>query len=230
MQITFVQEIKDLMVLDKERIALESHIDIDDEENFEELCKLVDEAYEVAVPKVCITKMKVRMGEKDDEVYLNDILFKSRILAANINESVYTYGIVCTCGVEIEKWAQKYRNDPLLAYFADAIMVEVLGNSVVYAMKYLSSLSDMSISHASPGSTRDFPLSNQVKLFEAIGNVTEKTGVYLTPEYLMKPLKSVSGVYFANDSDYSDCKLCTRMDCLRRREPYDDSMFSKFYS
>lgn len=229
MQVTFDKEIKESMVLDKKRIAQDVHIDLDDEDNYEELCRLIDEAYEVAVPKACITKMNVRLGEQD-EVYLNDILFKSKVLAANINESVDTYGVVCTCGVEIEKWAQKYRNDPLLAYFADAIMVEVLGNSMVYAMKYLSSLSDMSISHASPGSTQDFPLSNQTKLFDAIGNVTEKTGVYLTPEHLMKPLKSVSGVYFANDLDYSDCKICTRMDCPRRREPFDDSMFSRFYS
>ena len=54
-----------------------------------------------------------------------------------------------------------------------------------------------------------------MKLFEAMA-MLEKTGVYrlgISDE----PLKSVSGVYFANDSDYSDCKLYTRMDCPKKR-------------
>ena len=229
MQIIFDKEIKEALVLDKEKIAKDVYLDIEDEENYSELSRMIDEAYEVALPKACVTKLKVRLGE-ENQVYLNDVLFTSKVLVKNINESVDTYGVVCTCGVEIEKWAQGYRDDPLLNYYADAIMVEVLGAAVVFTSTYLSSLSEYSISHASPGSTADLPLSNQEKLFEAIGNVKEKTGVFLTPEFLMKPLKSVSGIYFANDSDYTDCKLCTKVNCPRRREPYDDSMFKEFYS
>lgn len=190
---------------------------------------MIDEAEEIALPKAAITKVTAKIVS-DTEVYLNDVLFSSKILVSNLKESKDVYGVVTTCGVEIDKWALKYKNDPLLSYYADLIMLEVLGSAVYFVNNYLSGLSAKGLSHQSPGSTTDFPINNQTKLFEIVENVTEKTGVFLTPEFLMKPLKSISAIYFTSDKDYADCSYCTKINCPNRRKPYDEEMYNKMYN
>lgn len=225
----FTEEIKKSLIIDREKLAQKVYVDMEDDEAYKELADMIDEAEKVALPKAAITKLTANIVSETD-VYLNDVLFTSKILVANLKGSKDVYGVVATCGEEIAAWAAGYRNDPLLNYYADTIMLEVLGAAVYFVNSYLSGLSTKGLSHQSPGSTDDFPIANQRKLFEVVQDVKEKTGVILTPEFLMKPLKSISAIYFTSDRDYADCSYCNKTNCPNRKKPYDEEMYNKMYN
>jgi len=75
-----------------------------------------------------------------------------------------------------------------------------------------------------PGSLADFPISEQVKLFSLIDSPTKYIGVELSDSYLMRPLKSVSGIIFETEANYENCMLCPRLDCPNRRAEYNEAL------
>ena len=79
-----------------------------------------------------------------------------------------------------------------------------------------------------PGSLPDWPISQQRPLFDLVGKAAE-IGVHLTDSYLMRPLKSVSGILFATDVTYENCQLCPVERCPNRRAPYDPTLFDRKY-
>jgi hypothetical protein len=81
----------------------------------------------------------------------------------------------------------------------------------------------------SPGSLADWPLPAQSGLFRALGDVTGQIGVTLTNEYLMLPIKSVSGLFFTAEEEYVNCMMCDKERCPTRRAPYDRDMYERRY-
>ena len=103
---------------------------------------------------------------------------------------------VATCGTELEEWAKGY-SDPLEGYFADAVMLQFLGqaNRALREAVRREWFRESDMSCMSPGSLSAWPLPEQANLFELVGGVTEAIGVRLTPSYLMLPSKSTSGFF-----------------------------------
>ena len=85
------------------------------------------------------------------------------------------------------------------------------------------------LSSMNPGSLTDWPLENQAALFSILGNATETIGVRLTDKMVIRPLKSISGIYFVSEEDFVNCSLCPRLDCTSRRAKYDAGLYAKQY-
>jgi hypothetical protein len=51
----------------------------------------------------------------------------------------------------------------------------------------------------------------------------------LTESLLMVPVKSVSGIVFANEEEFASCQLCPREDCPGRKAPYDPGLYERKY-
>ena len=45
----------------------------------------------------------------------------------------------------------------------------------------------------------------------------------------MKPIKSVSGIWFPTEESFESCRLCPREQCRGRRTPYDKNLFDRKY-
>jgi hypothetical protein len=80
-----------------------------------------------------------------------------------------------------------------------------------------------------PGSLDDWPLSEQITLFQLLGNPLEAIGVDLTESMLMIPNQSVSGIRFETEENFTSCQLCPREICAYREAPFDRKLFEEKY-
>jgi hypothetical protein len=78
------------------------------------------------------------------------------------------------------------------------------------------------ISYIGPGSPKDWPIENQKPLFSTLDDVEGHIGVKLEENCLMRPIKSLSGIYFPAEISFYTCQLCSRDRCLGRRAPYNE--------
>ena len=76
-----------------------------------------------------------------------------------------------------------------------------------------------------PGSLDVWPLSGQGPLFSVLSR-SFHVPVRLTDQYLMDPMKSISGIYFPTVSPVSPCMLCTAEHCIGREHAYDPELFT----
>jgi hypothetical protein len=80
----------------------------------------------------------------------------------------------------------------------------------------------------SPGSLKDWPITEQKILFSSLGDVESAVGVRLTGSFLMIPRKSVSGIYFPTEIPFLSCQLCPREKCPSRQAAYDRKLVAKY--
>ena len=195
-----------------------------------ELLDLVKHAEAIARPKA-IFKLAFVESKGPDTVTTEGIEFKSRVLRVNLDKLERFFAFVCTCGVELQAWADGYADDMLKSYYADAINEAVLRTAYGGLMNHVTNAySLVNPSVMNPGSLGDWPISQQRQLFTLLGDVETATGVQLKETFLMWPIKSVSGVLFPAEESFASCQLCPRDNCPNRRAPYDPDMFNRKYS
>ena len=155
--------------------------------------ELLEEAVEIASPKTLLKVLPVTVNEQSVSIgnveitypYVRKMLLSSDKVAVYIN----------TCGIELEEWALKKESDPLEGYIADAIKLAYLyhqGKPFREKIKQDVFPDDGHLAALNPGSLKQWPISEQKKLFEMLGGeaeVKEKIGVTLAESFLMHPTK-----------------------------------------
>ncbi len=208
-----------------ERLRIE-----EDDDMAEDVVALVKEASGLGRPKGIYSTAYI--DEKDDcGIAAGGIRFVSRVMRVNLDKVHRFFPFVVTAGVELDQWARSYGSG-LERYWADCIQEAILRCASEYVRSHIvanNSLDAGGVAVMNPGSLQDWPISEQPKLFELIGNVKEATGVELTDSFLMLPVKSISGILFASDSNYENCRLCPRENCPGRRAPYDATLYERKY-
>lgn len=195
----------------------------------EKLKYYVSEALKIGRPKALYFPAYVE-SRGDNLVIIDGVRFDSRILSKNLENIYRVFPFLVTCGTELHEWSASI-NDMVEHYWADVICEMALDS----ARKALSSdikerFGVNKASRMNPGSLKDWPISEQKKLFGLLGNTTESVGVALTPSFLMIPFKSVSGILFPTEESFESCQLCPRDNCPRRRAPYDNILFDEKYN
>jgi hypothetical protein len=190
--------------------------------------KMVADAVAVGNPKALYRPAFIeKKGE--DFVVLDGIRFASRVLSVNLADVDRVFPYVITCGRELEEWSRQFE-DVFDSYCADVIKETIL----IYARKQVMAQIDWQnglnrTAHMSPGSLEDWPVTEQIPLFQLLGDVNEDIGVKLTESCLMFPVKSVSGIYFPLEGTFESCQLCPRGKCPNRRAPYDKQLYEQKY-
>jgi hypothetical protein len=119
----------------------------------------------------------------------------------------------------------------LKRFWADAIKEMVMRHAHTLMEGHLMDhLRPGKLSRMSPGSLVDWPIQEQLPLFEILGNTRDTIGVHLTDSLLMIPTKSVSGIRFPTEESFESCQLCPREECPNRRAPYDPDLYEKKFS
>ncbi|MCX6088862.1 MAG: vitamin B12 dependent methionine synthase [Candidatus Atribacteria bacterium] len=198
-------------------------------EDWERMIQLVEEAERVGRPQALYGT--VYIDEKNDgEVVIEGIHFTSRVLRVNVDSIHKVFPFVATCGQELDEWSRSFP-DLLDAYWLDMIKEMILREALVYLENHLHQhLFPGKTSTMNPGSLPDWPITEQKKLFELMGNSTTQIGVGLTESCLMIPIKSVSGIIFPTESRFENCQLCPRQNCPGRRAPYEKELsIQKFH-
>jgi len=189
--------------------------------------ELIEIVRPVAKPKA-IYEVSYVDNKNEDSLYIGGAKFTSHVLRVNVDKVGRVFPYVATCGKELDEIAIP-PDDFMKCYFLDAIKDAVLDSARSYLENYLTRNYALGqISDMSPGSLVDWPITQQKELFSIFGNVEDLIGVKLTENFLMLPVKSVSGIYFPTEVEFVSCQLCPREGCSRRRAAYDSDLAKKY--
>jgi hypothetical protein len=192
------------------------------------LAALLDRVRPVAKPKAIYALCFIE-ERAEAAVNVGGVVFESRVLRVNLDGLHRVFPYIVTCGAELDD-PRGLANDPLESYWLDEVRLAALGAGIEHLRQRIEErYQPGKLSSMSPGSLADWPISQQPKLFSLFGNVEAKIGVALTDSYLMLPLKSVSGMYFATETDFTSCRLCPRRHCISRQAAYDETLWVERY-
>jgi hypothetical protein len=213
--------------VDLHRLLARLHVDRDSS-YAQEVRALVRDAEAVSHPKAlyCVAYVDSR---GDDWVVVNQVRFSSRVLAVNLEGVHRIFAYVATCGVELDAWAHSI-DDVLCRYWTEAIREMALRRATVLLHEHLEQRFQLvQTATMSPGRLADWPLREQVPLFELLGDTVAAIGVHLTDSYLMIPTKSVSGIRYPTQESFESCQLCPREVCPNRKAPYEKDLYQTRY-
>lgn len=165
----------------------------------------------------------------DDFIVVEKIRFKSRVLAVNTQPLGRVFPFVATCGTELQQWVDGI-SGMLEQFYADGLKLAALRVAVRSLEKEIKHRFDTGkISQMCPGSLKDWPIDQQVPLFDLLGDTQKAVGVTLKASMLMTPDKSVSGFYFQNESGFASCQLCPAKNCPSRKAPFVQGLYDQKY-
>ena len=189
--------------------------------------ELVTEAQSIAKPKG-LYKVAYIEDKGKDYLIIDGIKFTSRILRINMEDTFEVFPYIATCGQEIENWSNSF-NSMLDKYLADIVKEQALHAAIQAIEKSIkNNFVTGKISSMNPGSLEDWPINEQQNLFKLLGSVEDIISIELKENFLMVPIKTVSGIYFPTHSDFKNCQLCTRENCPGRRAPFDEEQSKKY--
>ncbi|MBE0478821.1 hypothetical protein IBX65_06875 [Candidatus Aerophobetes bacterium] len=162
--------------------------------------------------------------KKDARVSIEEVEFESKVLRKNLEKIGKVFPYIITIGKDLENRATS-ANDLLEQFYLEEIADLALEHTLKKLQTYLQQkYRPGRLSRMSPGSLKDWPITEQRKLFSLFGDTQKIVGVSLTDSYLMIPRKSISGILFPTEINFYSCKLCPRERCERRKAPYDPKL------
>jgi len=164
----------------------------------------------------------------EDTVEVDGVTFTSRVLRVNLDKVERIFPFIITIGSALEDNASSC-NDLLKQFYLETMGDMALGSSRQYLEEHLKRHFGLGqLSRMSPGSLKDWPVTEQKPLFSIFSNVEDLIGVTLTESMLMIPRKSVSGILFPTEVMFLSCQLCPRGNCPERKAPYDETLKEKY--
>jgi len=182
----------------------------------EQFSVLFSDACRIASPKAAYIVSEARLQEKDT-VEIGGVHFKGRLLCDNLDKAEKVFPFVATCGAELEAWSLDIRN-VMYAFWAEGIMFMALCCAVHSLEASLRAATGKgALSSINPGSLPEWPLPEQENIFSLLDETAAAVGVRLMENMSMRPLKSISGIYFVSEKNFCNCELCPKGSCIMRR-------------
>ncbi len=175
-------------------------------------------------PRLFYLKKKISLVDQR-YVYLEDsMVFKSPKLACTLHDSDELICFIATLGEEIDSEINRIMGQGRLsgAYILDAlgsVAVESVAEQFHQYVETTCREEGKAVTlRFSPGYC-DWPITEQKKVFKLFGS--DATGIELMDSCLMRPRKSISGVFGVyNDiqkTPYNPCLDCSKKNCAGRR-------------
>jgi len=212
--------------LDAEGLLKKAHVERGgrDETEFREMLSLAEK---VGRPKA-LYRVAYLEEKGPDTIRVEGVLLRSAALARNLSQSERVFAYVATCGTEMDE-SPPSNDDPLKPFWWDTIKEALLRIALSHLMEQMNELHRLGkTAHMSPGSgdVGVWPIEQQKDLFQILGDVEGEIGVELTPSFLMRPNKTVSGIRFPTERDYRACQVCHRENCSSRSAPLDEKLWA----
>lgn len=164
-----------------------------------------------------------------DSVEIGGMVFRSRVLRQNLKKAQKVFPYVLTAGPGVETAAGSA--GLLKQYYLEEMANIALKEGLSWLTGRLQIRWGFSLlSNMSPGSLEDWPLTEQTKLFALLSDTEKAIGVKLTESLLMIPRKSLSGILFPSEEEFTSCQLCPRESCPSRKAPFDEKKAAGFSS
>jgi hypothetical protein len=189
--------------------------------------ELADTACAVARPRAIYQISQARVID-NATVDIGGIVFTSKVLSKLLCNQDTVFPFVATIGQELDELPVPPR-DMLRQFSLDAIKTVILVGAVDYLTEYLKEKYAIpKTALMNPGELEDWPISQQKPLFDLFRGAEKRIGVSLTAGGAMKPIKSRSGILFANETGFLSCQLCTQLKCPGRRAKYDPELVKEY--
>lgn len=192
---------------------------------------LANEVREIAKPKALYKECFVEKTG-NDTVRIDNIDFTSRVLSRNLGKTARVFAYVATCGREVDQ-IKIPPDNYLKNFWMDTIKAALLACSIGHFGKIIRRRYRLGekTAHMNPGSgdAEVWPIEQQQGLFAVLGDVESLIGVRLTPESLMIPNKSVSGICFPTEINFRSCRLCRRENCPDRKAHFDKKLWDSVH-
>lgn len=192
------------------------------EKTINELAEMVRAA---AHPVALYRPSQVHMKD-GRSVEIEGVTFSSRVLSKILAEGDIVFPYILTVGPEL---AALQVDDMLRRFWLDGIKEMVLhsaGQSLSDRLRAIAG--SRRLTHMNPGEIDDWPIAEQRPLFGLFGGLEQEIGVTLTSGCVIRPIKSRSGIFFANDTGFETCRLCRQTKCTGRRAAYDAALVAKY--
>ena len=164
----------------------------------------------------------------DDEVTIDGVAFSSRVLSINLAKAKRVFPYIITIGKSLESRASA-SGDLLQQYYLEALGDMALGTAEDYLSAQIKKQNGIKrLVSMSPGSLKDWPITQQKMLFSLFEDTEDLIGVRLTEHMLMLPRKSISGIYFSSKTEFRSCRICPREKCEGRKAPFDEAFREKY--
>lgn len=186
-----------------------------------EIASLIEESRGLVKPKAVYTYLEV-IRISGDCVYLEggDVL-KGLILADMLKPGQKVAPYVVTIGPKLEdRVSELSRGNVFLSFVLDKIGDHVLEIAEKNVKSLVEEALGGKVSAFGPGEGTGelFGIEQQEVLFRIL-QPYPRIGVRLTPNYLMIPRKSVSGVFAVTDEEYIACEYCPK-ECEDRKSAF----------
>lgn len=200
----------------------------EDSANHKELVRVLDEARPYAHPRAFYLVAYINAKE-NDWVEIEGVKFTGRVLRVNLEKSYRVFPYLATCGAELQAYSDSL-DDMLHTFWAEAVKEAALFSAMRVLFEDLDRrYQPGNTASMSPGSLQDWPIQEQLPLFQLFGYHPQEIGVQLTDSMLMMPTKTVSGIRFSTDTEFESCQLCPREGCPGRRAVYDHDLYDSRY-
>lgn len=214
------------ITLDPQRVIKELHLDRKPGSKVD-VNELISTAESLIEPRV-IFKVAYITEKNEDSVNIDGADFTSNVLRINLEEVERVFPYIITIGKTLEDTARSY-GDLLRQYYLENIGDMVLSLCKKYLEKHIKRNYGLAkISSMSPGSLKNWPVTEQKPLFSLFSDIKDLMGVNLTEHMLMIPRKSISGIIFPTEKTFISCQLCSRERCPSRIAPFDEKVKEKY--
>ena len=184
--------------------------------------ELIGKARQIGRPKALYKEAFIE-AKGAETVTIDAVLFTSRLLRKNLDRAERVFPFVATCGHEMDAVTLP-AGDVLVEFWWDSIKAVLLQCATEYLNAHLKRCFALDkTASMSPGSgdATVWPIEQQHELFALLADVKTQIGVELTDSFLMKPNKTVSGIYFPTEVDFHSCQVCRRKRCPSRSAVFD---------
>lgn len=196
------------------------HLD-DGTDEADDFRALLEDLAPLAAPQAVFLPSKVETTGDASSLMIGGVLFRGSLLHAQLKDATEVWPYIATCGREIYDRVERME-DPFERYWGEAILEDALRAAYRGFEEYFHhSVYPGRTAVMSPGSLREWPIEQQVPLFQLLGEASAQCGVTLTDSLLMLPNKSVSGIRFPSEHGYVSCRYCPREACPNRKAEYE---------
>lgn len=182
-------------------------------------------------PKALFREVVIHRNRKDRGFCFQaeDQCFDDPVTEEHLKDLDRIFPYIATCGNELEDLAAS-SGDMLEVFWMDALKQMSMDRAFSSLMAHIKTVYSLDkIYSLNPGSDtcrEGWDLENQKILFALLPGAEENIGVSLTASLLMKPNKTVSGIFFRSDRDYVGCRDCGNINCPNRRVIHDGAILT----
>ena len=186
-----------------------------------------EKVWAIARPRAVYTTSQVKCVGRDF-VDIDNIRFESRILNKKLCDLETVYPFITTIGKELDEFKAP-PGEMWQSYILDSIKTMMLISAADYVTEHIQKEYNLTeVALMNPGELKDWPLAQQIPLFELFKGEEKAIGISVSKGGAMRPLKSRSGIVFPDDTGFVRCRCCTQENCPGRRAAYDPKLVEKF--